>query len=294
MKFGILTMNTDDGVDPVRLAREAERQGIESIWLPDHTHVPVHRRVPYGGPKENFEDSPGDMPREYYRNYDQLITLGAIASATTSLRLGTGISLVVQRDPIILAKQLATVDRLSGGRLIFGVGAGAPWNEEEMRNHGTDPSTRFTLLRERVEAIKAIWANEQAEYHGKLVDFDPIYSWPKPLQQPHPPILIGGWVPASIDRVIAYGDGWMPGHADDLSGHREMMDRLHATAVDQDRAPFSLTIFLAQLDHVDAYRELGAERCVFKLPTGPEDEVLAALEAIAQAGRSEKGARRDS
>ncbi|WP_313802658.1 LLM class F420-dependent oxidoreductase [Sphingobium sp.] len=288
MKIGILTMNTDDGVDPVLLAREAEARGIESIWLPDHTHVPVARKAPYGGPKENFEDSPGDMPRDYYRNYDQLVTLGAIASATNRIRLGTGINLVVQRDPIILAKQLATIDRLSGGRLIFGIGGGAPWNEEELRNHGTEPATRFTLMRERVEAIKAIWTQEEAEYHGKLVEFDPIFSWPKPLQQPHPPILIGGWVKASVDRVIAYGDGWMPGHADDLSGHREMIGRLNEAAAERGQ-PFTVTIFLAQLDYIERYRELGVERCVFKLPTQPHSSVWSTLDEIARAAEANCG-----
>jgi alkanesulfonate monooxygenase SsuD/methylene tetrahydromethanopterin reductase-like flavin-dependent oxidoreductase (luciferase family) len=153
MKFGVLSMNTYDGINPLTLAREAEDLGIESVFLPDHSHIPVHRDVRYGGPKQQFGDSPGDYPREYYRNRDQLLTLASMAAVTSTLNLGTGICLVVQRDPIYLAKEVATIDHLSNGRVLFGVGGGAPWNLEEMRHHGTDTRTRFALFRERVEAI---------------------------------------------------------------------------------------------------------------------------------------------
>src|SRR5436190_6402662 len=166
MKIGILTMNTDYGVNPISLARRAEELGIESIFLPDHSHVPVARKVPYGGPTGEFPDSPGDMPKEYYHNLDQLITLAAISSVTTKLKLGTGICLAMQRDPIWLAKEIATLDQLSGGRVIFGVGAGAEWNVEEMANHGVDVKDRFKILGERIRAMKAIWTEEKAEFHG--------------------------------------------------------------------------------------------------------------------------------
>ncbi|API59702.1 hypothetical protein BSL82_10535 [Tardibacter chloracetimidivorans] len=285
MKFGVLTMNTDECVDPVRLAKEAEAQGIESLFVPDHSHVPVTRRLPYGGPTDAFDASPGDMPRDYYRNRDQLLTLAAIAAVTTTLKIGTGVCLVVQRDPILLAKEIATLDHLSQGRLIFGIGAGAPWNEEEMRNHGTDPRTRFTLLGERMAAMKAIWANDQAEYHGRFVDFEPLHSWPKPAQKPHPPILVGGWAPSSLDRVLSYGDGWMPGDGGNLAQLSEMIRQLQDRAVKAGRGPVEITIFMGSLDRVDEYAAMGVSRCVFMLPSIPHDDTFRTLEEISAAAR---------
>jgi probable F420-dependent oxidoreductase len=283
-------MNTDEAVDPLELARAAEALGIESIFVPDHSHVPVNRKMPYGGPKGVFPDSPGDMPREYYRNRDQLLTLAAMAAVTTTLKIGTGICLVVQRDPILLAKEVATLDHISNGRLLFGVGAGAPWNEEEMRNHGTDPGTRFTLMRERIEAMKTIWANDQAEYHGRFVDFGPIFSWPKPVQRPHPPIIVGGWGPGVVDRVLAYGDGWLPGPAaGDLATLRERIRDLQERAAQMGRDPVEVTLNLARLDCVDQYVDMGISRCVFNLPTAPAAVVRAALKEISRVADRMKG-----
>ncbi len=194
---------TDYAVEPPELARMVEERGFESLWFPEHTHIPTTRETPYPGG--------GELPREYSHTYDPFVALTAAAAATPELRVATGICLVVERDPIITAKEVASLDRLSGGRFIFGVGAG--WNREEMQNHGTDPGRRFGLMRERVEAMKAIWTTEEAEYHGEHVDFDPIWQWPKPLQSPFG-VHIGGNGPRVEDRVLRYGDGWMPNMRD--------------------------------------------------------------------------------
>src|SRR4051794_6543777 len=182
LQFGLAMFPTDYAIDPVALGRLAEERGFESLWFPEHTHIPSERATPY--------PAGGDLPQEYWHTYDPFGALSAVAATTERLKVGTGICLIVERDPITTAKEVASLDLLSGGRFLFGIGAG--WNREEMANHGTDPRTRFTLMRERVEAMKAIWTQDEAEYHGRLVDFDPIWSWPKPVQQPHPPVLVGG------------------------------------------------------------------------------------------------------
>src|SRR4030081_1951329 len=182
MQFGVTMFLTEYPLPVTDLARAAEDLGFESYWAPEHTHIPVDRRSPWPGGAE--------LPREYSHSLDPFLALTAAATVTKQLRLGTGWCLVVERDPITTAKEVATLDHLSGGRVLFGVGGG--WNLEEMANHGTDPATRWKLLRERVEAMKAIWTQDDAEYHGELVDFDPIWSWPKPVQKPHPPVIVGG------------------------------------------------------------------------------------------------------
>src|SRR5438067_11734572 len=214
MKLGLAMFPTDDAVRPAELGRIAEEHGFESLFLPEHTHIPASRRSPYPGG--------GELPREYSHTYDPFVALATVADATERIKLATGICLVVERDPITTAKEVASLDHLSNGRFLFGVGAG--WNREEMENHGTDPRRRFSLMRERVEAMKAIWTQDEAEYHGEHVDFDPIWSWPKPLQQPHPPVLIGGMGPRVVERVMAYGDGWFPQPA--RVTHEEFMARL--------------------------------------------------------------------
>src|SRR3954454_6639873 len=200
MRFGIAVFPTDYAADPATIARLVEERGFESLFFPEHTHIPVSRRTPY--------PAGGELPAEYSHTYDPFVALGAAAAATNSLALATGICLVIQRDPIVTAKEVASLDRLSGGRFLFGVGAG--WNEEEMENHGTDPRRRFGLMRERVEAMKAIWTDDEAEYHGKQVDFDPIWSWPNRFKKPPPPVLLGGSGERVLDRVIRFGDGWLP------------------------------------------------------------------------------------
>ncbi len=202
MKFGVGIFPTEDLPPPPELARMAEERGFESLWFTftEHTHIPARRETPY--------PPGGELPPEYSRTYDPFVALMAAASATDRLRIGTGICLVIERDPIITAKEVATVDRLSGGRFLFGVGAG--WNVEEMRNHGTNTSKRFRIMRERIEAMKAIWSEEEASYRGRHVSFERIWCWPKPLQQPHPPVLVGGNGPRVLDRVLALGDEWIP------------------------------------------------------------------------------------
>nr|MBA2505176.1 TIGR03619 family F420-dependent LLM class oxidoreductase [Thermoleophilaceae bacterium] len=181
MKFGVAHFLTDYGVGAAELALMVEERGFESLLVPEHTHIPAHRATPY--------PAGGELPQEYSHTLDPFVALATAAAVTKELRIGTGICLAIEHDPIVLAKQVASLDHESGGRFIFGVGAG--WNEEEMRNHGTDPARRFGVLRERVEAMKAIWSQDEASYHGDHVNFDGIWSWPKPVQKPHPPILLG-------------------------------------------------------------------------------------------------------
>jgi probable F420-dependent oxidoreductase len=185
------------------VARLVEEHGHESLFFAEHTHIPAGRETPYPGGAE--------LPRKYIHLYDLFVALTAAVEATSSLRVGSGICLVIERDPIVTAKEVASIDHLSGGRFEFGVGAG--WNREEMRNHGTDPRSRMRLLAERVEAMKAIWTQDEASYHGEFVDFERIWSWPKPAQRPHPPVLVGGNGPTVLDRVLAYGDAWFPNFA---------------------------------------------------------------------------------
>ncbi|MDT7768534.1 MAG: hypothetical protein QOI30_1534, partial [Mycobacterium sp.] len=199
MKFGIATFVNDDSIDPVSLARAVEERGFESLGITEHTHIPASRESPYPGG--------GELPPYYYRTLDPFVTLAAAAAVTSKIELFTGIALLVQRDPITTAKEAASIDLISGGRFVFGVGAG--WNIEELRDHGTDPKTRGALLDERIEAIKALWTAEPAEYHGKYVDFGPSYSRPKPVRQPHPPIFIGGNSDATVKRVIRHDAGWI-------------------------------------------------------------------------------------
>jgi probable F420-dependent oxidoreductase len=200
MEHGVALFPTDYSIQPADLARLAEERDFESLWFTEHTHIPVSRQTPY--------PAGGELPRHYSHIYDPFVALSFAAAATQRIKVGTGVCLVTEHDPIVLAKETASLDRLSGGRFQFGVGAG--WNQEEMRNHGTDPSRRFKLMRERVEAIKEIWTKDEAEYHGEFVDFDPIWSWPEPLQQPHPPVVVGGSGPKALDRVLRYGDEWFP------------------------------------------------------------------------------------
>lgn len=275
MKFGVATVLTDDGVDPTLWARKIEALGFESLFLADHTHIPVSRETPY--PHPPF----GDLPRRYYRTRDPLISIAAMGMVTDRVLLGTGICLVVERDPILLAKQVATIDHVTNGRFLFGVGAG--WNKEEMRNHGTDPRQRMAIMRERIEAIREIWTKEQAEYHGAHVDFDPIFSWPKPLQRPNPPILIGGSGPKVLDRVLAFGDGWMPGHQRDLAALHERIKELRRRAGEMGRSPVSVTIFSANPKRMDDYREMGVERVVFLVDSSEAEAAMDNLSACAEA-----------
>lgn len=274
MKFGVFCYNTDDGANPLEVARLAEQMGFESIFCPDHTHIPVSRLSPFPMP-------PWDMPREYFRMRDPFVSLSGMAAVTSSIKLGTAICLVVERDPILLAKTTASLDLMSGGRLLLGVGAG--WNREEMMNHGTDPKTRMALLEERVNAIKEIWTKDEAEFHGKFVEFDPIYSWPKPAQKPHPPLIVGGGGPTVLDRAVRFGDGWFPGHQKDLGELGERMRELQQKARAAGRADIPVSIMFGLSKFIDTYAEMGADRVVFGLPSGPLEAVREELERLAEA-----------
>jgi probable F420-dependent oxidoreductase len=198
--LGVAFFPTDFGLEPGTLARLVEERPFYALFFAEHTHIPVSRETPHPS---------GDvLPDQYSHTHDPFVALSFAAAATERIKIGTGVCLIVERDPIVTAKLVASLDRLSEGRFLFGIGAG--WNREEMSNHGTDPRRRFKLMRERVEAMKAIWTQDEAEYHGELVDFDPIWAWPKPLQQPHPPILLGGAGPKVLDRVLSYADEWTP------------------------------------------------------------------------------------
>ena len=275
MKFGVYMFPTDYAIDPVSLGRAAEELGFESLFVPEHTHIPTSRRSPFPGG--------GELPMEYSHTLDPFVALGAVAAATERLMLGTGICLVIERDPITLAKEVASLDFVSGGRALFGIGGG--WNREEMENHGTDPTRRWKLLRERIEAMQQIWTQEAAEYHGELVDFDPIWQWPKPVQKPHPPVIIGGNGANTLQRVVRYGDGWMPiGRGADLTDRIEELNRLAAEA-GRDRIPVTIFSAVPQAEAIDAYAAAGVERLLFHLPPAPRDEVLPLLERRAELAR---------
>lgn len=276
MKAGIFTFPTTYSMPVTALAVAVEERGFESLWLPEHSHIPVRRESPWAGGDE--------LPRDYYNTFDPLVALAAAATVTQTLRLATAVVLVVQRDPIQLAKSLATLDVISNGRVEVGVGAG--WNLEEMRNHGTDPARRFRLMRERVEAMKAIWAHDEAEYHGELVDFEPIRSWPKPLQRPHPRIHVGGSAPAALKRVVRYGDGWIPiaGRAPiDFVGRSHEL-RQAATEAGRDGGALQITICAAPRDQrvLESFADGDIDRVLFSVPSKPTDATLRKLDELQQ------------
>jgi probable F420-dependent oxidoreductase len=265
MKFGISTFVNDDTIDPVSLARAIEERGFDSLVVPEHTHIPANRESPYPGG--------GDLPSVYYRTLDPFVTLAAAAAVTSKIELFTGVALLIQRDPITTAKETASIDLISNGRFVFGVGAG--WNIEELRDHGTDPKTRGTLLDERIDAIKALWTAEPAEYHGKFVDFAPSYSRPKPVRQPHPPIFIGGNSDATVKRVIRHDAGWIsnPFPVDVLTKR-----------IDQMRDGAGRDVPLAMFgtpndpDYWRAAEDLGFGQLALLLPTLPLAESLRLLD----------------
>lgn len=269
MKFGVSTFLTDEGIAPAVLGRALEERGFDALFVAEHTHIPVERVSPL--------PAGGELPRKYYRTLDPFVALSAVAAVTRDLLLGTGIALVVERDPIITAKEVATLDLVSGGRVAFGVGAG--WNREEMRNHGTEPRTRGRLLDERMRAMIALWTEDEAEFHGEFVDFDPVFCWPKPVQRPHPPVYVGGGGEPAFARVAAYGTAWLPSRvpAGELGGR---MERLREVAGDVPVVPYSAS---HEPQALQAYAELGLERVLLDLPTLPEAETLRKLDELAAA-----------
>jgi len=274
MKYGVMMFPTDYAIPPTELARAVEDEGFESLFFPEHTHIPTSRRSPWPGGAE--------LPKEYAHTLDPFVALGAAAAVTTRLMLGTGICLVIERDPITLAKEVASVDHLSGGRMLFGIGGG--WNLEEMENHGTNPRRRWRILRERILAIKTIWAEDEAQYHGEFVDFDPIWSWPKPIQRPNPPILIGGNGARTFERIIEYGDEWMPNRVRADEQFATRIQELQQLAQQAGRAPIPVSVFGARPDPatVEGFAEIGVTRCIFGLPPAPAADVLPILRRYAE------------
>ena len=273
MKFAVGYFPTDEGIDPTTLARMVEERPFESLFFTDHTHIPASRETPYPAGTE--------LPREYSRIHDPFVALMAAGAATERIKLGTGVCLVVERDPIATAKAAASVDRLTGGRLLFGVGAG--WNEEEMRNHGTDPRRRFSIMRERVEAIKEIWTSDEASYHGEHVDFDRIWCWPKPVADPHPPIIVGGHGKKVLDRVLAFGDEWMPNRIGDDAKISARVARLRQAGEDAGRGPIPTTLANATTDPevLELYENAGVHRALFWVAQGDESGLERRLDRIA-------------
>ena len=275
MKYGVAIFPTDYAMRPDEVARAAEQRGFESIFFPEHTHIPTSRRSPYA--------RGGELPPEYFHTVDLFVSMTAAAVATTRIKLASGICLVIEHDPILLAKEVASVDLISKGRVIFGIGGG--WNAEEMENHGTVFKSRWKLLRERIESMKQIWANDNASYQGEMVKFDPIWSWPKPVQQPHPPILLGSHGPRALQRVVRYCDGWLPNamRGGDLAKEVTELRRV-AEQNGRDPKTISVTVFAAPTDRraLDSYQEFGAERAVFFLPPAGADKVLPVLDQQAK------------
>ena len=266
MELGVAQFSTDYSIDPGRLARLVEERGFESLWFTEHTHIPASRETPWPG-------GSGELPPEYSHANDPFVALSFAAAATERIKIGTAVCLVIQHDPIVLAKVVATLDRLSGGRFLFGVGAG--WNREEMANHGTDPKRRFSVLRERVEAMKAIWTSDEAEYHGEHVDFDPIWSWPKPLQQPHPPVLVGGGGEKVLDRVLAFGDEWIPNRVESVEALRARIEELRERA--GRHVPVSFFGAKPEAAATDRLAWAGVDRVIFYVPPDASPDSIEGL-----------------
>lgn len=267
MKFGVAIFPTDYAISMAELAPAAEQLGFESLWVAEHSHIPASRLSPWPGGAE--------LPKQYWHTYDPFLALTVAALASKTIRLATGICLLIQRDPIHTAKQVATLDVVSNGRFIFGVGAG--WNREEMADHGTDFKTRWQLLRERVEACKAIWTQEEAEYHGEMVDFGPMWSWPKPVQKPHPPVLLGGSGPKILERVVRYADGWMPNRGDAIARIPELQEL--STAAGRGHIPVSYYP-KQEASEIERLAKAGVERCIYYVPPDGRDQALAKLEEL--------------
>jgi len=267
MKFGVTTFVTDEGIGPGPLGAAAEERGFNSLVVTEHSHIPVAPEKPY----------PRALPRVYHRTLDPFVALSSAAAVTRDLVLTTGIVLLPQRDVIYTAKEVASLDLVSNGRVALGVGVG--WNRDEMRNHGTDPATRGAKINEQLVALKQIWTQEQAEFHGKFIDFDPIFAWPKPVQRPHPPIYIGGESRAALERLRTLGDGWLP----QAATPPEQLRQTRQWLADNGRTNVPVMIYGAGRDKaaLAGYAEAEVDEVTFLLPTQPEPETLRDLDELA-------------
>ena len=274
MKVGVYYFAVDYGINIAELAAALEQRGFESLFVPEHTHIPVNRKTP--------SPTGGELPPRYAHLHDPFVALSFTAAVTKKLRLGTGICLIPERDPIVTAKCVASLDQLSGGRFIFGIGGG--WNVEEMENHGARYNTRFKLMRERILAMKALWTQEEASFHGEFVNFDPVWSWPKPAQRPHPPILLGGETDYTLKRIVEYCDGWIPRPVGGFTP-KGAVDRLHrmAEAAGRDPRSLSITVFRAPADKaaLAGYGAAGIDGALLEVPDLSRDEILQLLDRYA-------------
>jgi probable F420-dependent oxidoreductase len=274
MKIGCYMFVTDYAIPIVELARALEERGFESLFVPEHTHIPTSRRSPWAGGAE--------LPRHYSHTLDPFVSLAAAATVTTKLRVGTGICLVTEHDPIVTAKEVATLDLISNGRFEFGIGAG--WNAEEMGHHGTAFDTRFRVMVERAKAMQAIWTQDEASFEGEFTSFEPIWSWPKPVQKPHPPILLGGETKHTLRRVMDFCDGWFPRARDGFEPEKEMV-RLRAAADEagRDIKTVSTSIFGAPPEpaYLDRCRAAGIDRALLSLPSESAEKILPLLDKYA-------------
>jgi probable F420-dependent oxidoreductase len=276
MHLGIVSYNTEYGIRPDDCAREAEARGFESVWYPEHTHIPVARTTPF--------PLGGELPEQYKHFMNIFVSMTAGAAATKTIKIGAGVCLLIQHDPIVAAKAVATIDYLSGGRVLFGVGGG--WNVEEMANHGTAFADRWKVLRERVAAMRAMWTEEEASFHGEFVDFDPIWCYPKPVQKPHPPVFLGAVTKAGLKRVVDWCDGWLLVDPQDGSLERAAAElQALCAARGRDPASISVTVFATSaLDTalLDRYAAAGVERVISFLPPESASAALDAMDAAAQ------------
>ena len=279
MKVGVDIFLTDRSIQPVRLAEELEERGYESLWAPEHSHIPTSRRTPWGG--RPAETAP-PLPEFYCRLHDAFVALAAAAAVTDRLKIGTGVTLVAQHDPIWLAKQVASLDVVSDGRLMFGIGFG--WNREEMDGHGVDPAARRRLVAEKIGLMKALWTQERASYSGEMLRLEESWAWPKPVQDPHPPIILGSsGGPKALDALARYCDGWMPtgtpGELGNLAGRIAAM-REYMEGAGRDPSEIEITLYAVQPGDVDRldWESLGISRLVIDLPSAPAEAVIPVLD----------------
>ena len=273
MRIGLFPFLTDYSMPVDELAIAAEARGFESIWVPEHTHIPVQRKTAYPGG--------GELPKEYSHTLDPFVALAAAAAVTKEIKLGTGICLIVERDTITTAKTVATLDHFSNGRVLLGIGAG--WNREEMENHGTAYVSRFRKMEEQMQALQRIWTQDEAQFHGHYVDFDPIWSWPKPKQQPHPPLILGGETDHTLKRIVQYGDGWLP-RAREPQRVLDGMAQLERYAAEAGRAmsTISISVFAPPVKAMDQFLDTTADRVILMLPAEDSDATLRRLDRYTQ------------